>query len=360
MSRTISKGQDPFRLALIGCGQIGAKHLSALSRCPQDFEVVGVVDPDHDARKRACDIAQAPGFETLKECLSSKKIDLAVLATPTGLHPEQALQAAEAGAHVLTEKPLGTSFQTARQMVTQVSALKRRLFVVKQLRYHPLFLALRRALEQGRFGRIYTIGLQVFWARPQAYYDQAPWRGTKAMDGGALMNQASHYVDLLDWLFGPVENVYAVGGALGRQIEVEDTAVVTLEWSEGFIGSLHVTMLASPKNLATSLTVIGDRGTVRIGGPLCDQVEAWQFVDEDPQDGAIKAIAATVPELLRRGHERVYQSVAANLRDQRVPIVDGDEGLRSLAIIDAAYRALDSGAVESVHRADSTRLERAS
>lgn len=360
MSQMVSAGQAPFRLALVGCGQIANKHLSALSRLQQDFEVVGVVDPDADALARAGEVAEVAGFRTLEECLAARTVDLAVLATPTGLHPEQALQAAQAGAHVLTEKPLGTSLLAARSMVEQVQALERRLFVVKQLRYHPLFLALRQALEQGRFGRLYTIGLQVFWTRQQAYYDQAPWRGTWEMDGGALMNQASHYVDLLHWLFGPVQRVHAMGGALGRQIEAEDTAVVTLQWEQGFIGSLHVTMLTYPKNLTTSLTIIGERGTVRLGGPLCDQVEAWDFLTPEPQDKTIKSLAAAVPDVLRQGHERVYRQVAKSLRLQEASTVEGDEGLRSLAIIDAAYRALRTGASELVDSRLPTRLERAS
>lgn len=360
VSQMVSTKREPFRLALVGCGHISKKHLAALSRLDQDFEVVGVVDPDRQARALASELAKGRAFESLEQCLEAEAPDLAVLASPTGLHPEQAVVAAQAGAHILTEKPLGTSLQAARSMVEEVSALERRLFIVKQLRYHPLFLALRRALLRGRFGRLYTIGLQVFWTRPQAYYDLASWRGTWEMDGGALMNQASHYVDLLDWLFGPVQSVYAVGGALGRQIEAEDTAVVTLQWEEGFVGSLHVTMLAYPKNLATSLTVIGDRGTVRLGGPLCDQVEAWDFLDDDPQDEAIQDIAAAVPDILRRGHERVYQNVASSLRQEEALAVGGEEGLRSLAIIDAAYRALRSGAVEAVDNKLGLRLERAS
>lgn len=338
-----SRTSPALQVALVGCGHIARKHIAAITSLSDRIQAVGVVDPDLEARSRAGSALGSPAFETLEELLETTNVDLVALATPTGLHPRQAIASAEAGAHILTEKPLGTCLDSARSMVKRVADLKRRLFIVKQLRYHPLFNAVRHAVEQGRFGQLHTIGLQIFWSRPQSYYDAAGWRGTRALDGGALMNQASHYVDLLDWLFGPVEEVHAVGGALGRSIEMEDTAVVTLKWEQGFIGSLHVTMLAYPKNLATSLTVIGDRGTVRLGGPLCDQIEAWDFADPVPEDDHVATLARSVPQSLRCGHEKVYQNVLAHLDGVESVTVDGQEGLRSLAIIDAAYQALESG-----------------
>lgn len=322
--------------------------MAAIDALGRELRVVGAVDPDGEARRRASVALKSRCFESLEGLLKEESVDLVALATPTGYHPAQAIAAAEAGAHVLTEKPLGTCLQSAQTMVERVAYLKRRLFIVKQLRYHPLFLAVRDAVERGRFGRLHTIGMQIFWTRPQAYYDEAPWRGTRQLDGGALMNQASHYVDLLDWLFGPVAEVHAIGGALGRAIEVEDTAVVTMTWEEGFIGSLHVTMLAYPRNLATSLTVIGEKGSVRLGGPLCDRIEAWEFADPDPQDDRVQELAAAVGPTLQRGHEGVYRHVVKSIRGAESCAVDGLEGLRSLAIIDAAYRALETRSGVSV------------
>ena len=334
---------SPIDVALVGCGHIATKHVSAIRALGDGFRVIGTVDPDANARRRTSEALNTPGFESLASLLDEHRPDLVSLATPTGLHPRQAIAAAEGGAHVLTEKPLGTSLDSARSMVRRVTDLNRRLFLVKQLRHHPLFLAIRDALRAGRFGRLYTIGLQIFWTRPQTYYDAAAWRGTRDLDGGALMNQASHYVDLLDWLFGPVAEVYAMGGAMARQIEVEDTAVVSLGWEEGCIGSLHVTMLAYPQNVATNLTVIGERGTVRIGGPLCNRIEAWNFADDDPADEEIEELAGQVPAALQRGHQEVYSNVLATLCGDDASVVDGSEGLRSLAIIDAAYRAFEAG-----------------
>ncbi len=338
----------PLKIALVGCGSVARKHVRAIQSLNGSCQVVGTVDPDRRARRETSQALKTPGFEDLTTLLGTCEVDLVTLATPTGLHPAQAIEAAEAGAHVLTEKPLGTCLNRARSMVRRVGELNRRLFVVKQLRHHPLFLAVREAIKAGRFGRLHTIGLQIFWTRPQDYYDAADWRGTREFDGGALMNQASHYVDLLDWLFGPVAEVHAIGGALARSIEVEDTAVVSLSWEEGFIGSLHVTMLAYPKNVATSLTVVGEKGTIRLGGPLCNRVEAWNFSETTAFDEKVEAVAAQVPDALRHGHEEVYRNVLASLRGDEASVVDGDAGLRSLAIIDAAYRALENGAAVGV------------
>lgn len=328
-------------LALVGCGKVAGKHLAALRALSEEIEVVGLVDPDEKARARADRLIPAPQFAGLDELLAApRRPQVVSLATPTGLHPRQALQCAEAGIDVLTEKPLGTSLQEASEMVRRFQALKRRLYVVKQLRFHPLFLALREAVMEERFGEIYTLALQVFWCRPQSYYDEARWRGTREMDGGALLNQASHYIDLLGWIFGPVEDVQAQGGAMGRKIESEDTALVSLRFEEGFMGSLHVSMLARERNLATSLTVLGSKGMVRLDGPACDQVLAWEFDDPTALDEEIALRGAAVPEALRRGHEQVYREMVTSLRGHGGAVVHGEEALRSLAIIDAAYRAM--------------------
>ncbi len=349
MNNTI-EDNSPLRVALVGCGRIATRHVDALKALSDRIHLVGAADPAAEARRWVEESTSVPTFPSLGEMLARVPVDLVTLATPTGLHPEQAVAAAEAGAHVLTEKPLGTRLDDARQMVSRVDELRRRLFLVKQLRYHPLFLAVRDAVQTGRFGRLHTVSLQVFWCRPQAYYAEASWRGTRKLDGGALTNQASHYVDLLDWLFGPVARVQALGGTLGREIEAEDTAVVSCQWEEGFLGSLHVTMLTYPANLTTCLTVIGERGTVRLGGRACDVVEAWDFDTPAPQDQTIEGLARAVPETLRRGHQAVYEDLVESLRGGVAPAVDGREGLRSLAIIDAAYRSFDTGEPVPVSR----------
>ena len=216
-----------IRFALAGCGRIAEKHFDALEQHAERAELVAVCDTDPAALKRAVTRTKARGFASLGELLAGSNADVIVLATPSGIHAAQTIQAAEAGRHVMTEKPMATRWYDGKAMVAACDKAGVELFVVKQNRQNATIQLLRRAIEQRRFGRIYMVSVNVFWSRPQAYYDSAAWRGTWEYDGGAFMNQASHYVDLLDWLIGPVESVHAFTATLARRIEVEDTGVAS-------------------------------------------------------------------------------------------------------------------------------------
>ena len=212
-----------------------------------------------------------------------------------------------------------------------------RLFVVKQNRRNATLQLVKKAIDRGRFGRIYMATINVFWARPQSYYDSAKWRGTWEFDGGALMNQASHYVDLVDWLIGPVESVQAYVGTLARNIQVEDTATVGIRWRSGALGSVNVTMLAYPRNLEGSITIIGERGTVKVGGVAVNQIEHWEFADSDPDDEQVKAASYETTSVYGFGHPLYYDNVIRTLRGETEPETDGREGLRSLEVLIASY-----------------------
>ena len=184
--------------------------------------------------------------------------------------------------HVVTEKPMATRWADGLDMVKACDRAGVRLFVVKQNRRNATLQLLKRAVEQKRFGRIFMVTINVFWSRPQSYYDSSKWRGTWEFDGGALMNQASHYVDLVDWLVGPVESVQAYIATLARNIQVEDTATVGVRWRSGALGSVNVTMLAYPKNFEGSVTILGEHGTVRIGGVAVNEIQTWDFATPLP------------------------------------------------------------------------------
>jgi UDP-N-acetyl-2-amino-2-deoxyglucuronate dehydrogenase len=192
--------------------------------------------------------------------------DVVALTTPSGLHAEQAVKVAASGRHAMTEKPMATRWADGLRMVRACDDARVRLFVVKQNRKNATLNLLKRAVESKRFGRIYIGQHQCILARPQEYYDSAEWRGTWEFDGGAMMNQASHYVDLLGWLIGPIESVQAYTATLARDIEVEDTAAIGVRWRSGALGSMNVTMLTYPKNFEGSITILGEKGTVRVGG----------------------------------------------------------------------------------------------
>ena len=276
--------------------------------------------------------------------LESTTADCVILTTPSGLHAQQAVEVAARGLHVLTEKPMATKWADGLAMVKACENAGVRLFVVKQNRSNRTLQMLKRAVEKNRFGRIYMVTLNVFWQRPQqGYYDQAKWRGTWEMDGGALMNQASHYVDLLEWMVGPIESLHAYSATLARNIEAEDTAVVSIRWRNGALGSLNCTMLTYPKNFEGSITILGEKGTVRIGGVAVNKIEEWTFFDTDPDDDKIMDANYATTSVYGFGHALYYDNVVKVLRGEAEPEVSGRDGLKSLEVLIAAYRSSRDG-----------------
>jgi len=266
-----------------------------------------------------------------------------VLATPSGLHSQQAMAVARSGRHVLSEKPMATKFEEGMAMVRACRDAGVKLFVVKQNRLNSTVQLVKRAIDQGRFGRIYMSTVNVFWTRPQSYYDAAPWRGRWDLDGGAFMNQASHYVDLLDWLVGPVDSVHAYTATLARDIEAEDTGVLSARLRHGGLASINVTMLTYPQNLEGSITILGEKGTVKIGGTAVNKIEHWQFAEPHADDEAVRNASYETGSVYGHGHPLYYDNVIQTLRGEASAEVDGYEGLRSLEILIAAYRSARDG-----------------
>ena len=332
-----------IRFALAGCGRIAQNHFAAVQKHAERAELVDVCDTDPQALKKAVDLTRAQGFADYTQMLGKTKADVVVLATPSGLHPPQAIEAALAGFNVMTEKPMATRWQDGLNMVKACDDASVRLFVVKQNRRNATLQLLKRAIEKKRFGRIYMVNINVFWTRPQEYYDSAAWRGTWEFDGGAFMNQASHYVDLLDWLIGPIESIQAYTATLARNIEVEDTGVMNIRWRSGALGSMNVTMLTYPRNLEGSITVLGERGTVRVGGVAVNEIQQWEFADADPDDERVKSASYETTSVYGFGHPLYYDNVIRVMRGEAEPETDGREGLKSLETLIATYMSARDG-----------------
>jgi UDP-N-acetyl-2-amino-2-deoxyglucuronate dehydrogenase len=295
------------------------------------------------AREAAAKAGGVPWFTSLDDMLGSGGFDVVTVCTPSGMHPEHGIAAAEAGFHVVTEKPIGISLAEVDRLIETCDRRGVRLFTVLQNRLNPTVVLMRQALDKGRFGKPCFVQVNVFWTRPQEYYDQAPWRGTWALDGGAFMNQASHYVDLAQWLGGEVEEVTAFTGTLGREIEAEDTGAAVLRYRNGAIGTLNVTMLVYPRNLEGSFTLMGLRGTARLGGIALNRIDQWDFdhyQDEDRQIVEAGYLPATV---YGHGHTGYYRNVLDVLRGRAEPSTDGIEGRKSLELIMALYRSAREG-----------------
>lgn len=332
-----------IRFALVGCGRIAKNHFAALKQHADRAELVGVCDNDPKALEEAATLTGAKKYANLRTMLADTTADIVILATPSGLHPEQAIDIAVSGRHVMTEKPMATRWHDGLRMVRACDDANVRLFVVKQNRRNATLQLLKRAVEQARFGRIYMVNLNVFWTRPQEYYDSAEWRGTWEFDGGAFMNQASHYVDLLDWMIGPIESIQAYTGTLARNIEVEDTGVISVKWRSGALGSMNVTMLTFPKNLEGSITVIGEKGTVRVGGVAVNEIQHWEFAEPHKDDESVKQASYETTSVYGFGHPLYYDNVIQVLRGEAVAETDGREGLKSLETLIAIYLSARDG-----------------
>jgi len=331
-----------FRIGLVGCGRISKNHFDALARV-DGLALSAVCDTDVIRAERAGVEHGVPWFRTLDEMLRSDVCEVVTICTPSGLHSAHGVAAAKAGKHVVTEKPMAISLAQADELVKACDDAGVQLFVVKQNRLNPPIQLLKRAIDKGRFGRIYMANVTVRWQRPQEYYDAEPWRGTWEFDGGAIMNQASHYVDLIQWLVGPVESVLAKTATQARRIEAEDSGVGVLKFRSGALGVVEVNVLTYPKNLEGSITILGETGTVKIGGTAVNRVEHWTFAHYDDDDKLIESANTNPPNVYGFGHEGYYRNVLAVLRGESKADTDGRAGRKSLELILGIYESAKTG-----------------
>lgn len=337
-----------IRIAIVGCGRISKNHFGSIEKYGSEFELVAICEIDSLVLREHADKYKVPAYFDMEEMLGNEQLDLVALCTPSGIHPDQTVLAAKHGVHVMTEKPMATRWKDGVRMVKACDEAGVRLFVVKQNRRNTTLQLLKRAVTEKRFGKIHMVHLNVFWTRPQSYYDQGNgWRGTWEYDGGAFMNQASHYVDLLDWLIGPVEKVHAMMSTT-REIEVEDTGVLSVKWRNGALGSMSVTMLTYPNNLEGSIIILGEKGTVRVGGVAVNDIQLWQFEESKDYDQEIQSANYETSSVYGFGHPLYYKNVIDVLRGDAEPETDGREGLKSLELLIAAYLSARDGKTVSL------------
>lgn len=337
-----------IKIGVVGCGRISKNHFGAIEQHSDELELAAICDIDRAVLAEHSAKYEVATYRDLKEMLEKEQLDLVVLCTPSGIHPDQAVLAAKHKVNVMTEKPMATRWNDGVRMVKACDEAGVRLFVVKQNRRNTTLQLLKRAVTEKRFGKIYMVHVNVFWTRPQSYYDQGNgWRGTWEFDGGAFMNQASHYVDLLDWLIGPVEKVQAMMSTT-RDIEVEDTGVLNVKWRNGALGSMSVTMLTYPKNFEGSITILGEKGTVRVGGVAVNDIQLWQFDEARGYDQQIQSANYETTSVYGFGHPLYYENVIDVLRGNAEPETDGREGLKSLELLIAAYLSARDGKTVSL------------
>jgi UDP-N-acetyl-2-amino-2-deoxyglucuronate dehydrogenase len=285
-----------------------------------------------------------PAYSCYHEMMQSEKVDVVVILTESGVHAVNTIDLAKYGAHIVVEKPMALTLSDADAMIEACDRHGVKLFVVKQNRFNVPVVQLRNALERGRFGKLIMGTVRVRWCRPQAYYDQDPWRGTWAYDGGVLTNQASHHVDLLEWMMGDVESVFAKSKQALADIEAEDTAVVMLKFKNGALGVIEATTAIRPKDLEGSISVLGETGSVEIGGFAVNEMKTWNFSEmTDEDESVIEKYSVNPPNVYGFGHQAYYEHVVDCIQNKTPQLVDGLKGRKSLELINAIYESIETG-----------------
>jgi len=334
-----------LRVAIVGCGRISARHCQLLAEGKiEGAKLSCVCDTTLEKATKIADAYGVSAYENMHEMMRIEKPDLVAVLTESGNHATHVIQLAQYGAHILVEKPMALTLVDADEMIKVCDTAGIKLFVVKQNRFNLPVVKLREAIEQQRFGKLTMGTVRVRWCRPQAYYDQDSWRGTWAYDGGVLTNQASHHVDLLEWMMGGVESVFAMSRTALADIETEDTAVVLLRFTNGALGVIEATTATRPKDLEGSISILGEKGTVEVGGFAVNEMKIWNFSETTPLDeDVIKNFSVNPPNVYGFGHKEYYDHVVKAIRDDGPNLVDGLEGRRSLELITAIYESIETG-----------------
>lgn len=334
-----------LNFAIVGCGRIAKRHSELLGfNQIQGAGLVAVCDIEEQKAKALGERFSVPFYTDMHSMMKDGEIDVVVVLTESGNHAKNVIDLAQYGKHIIVEKPMALALDDADAMIKACDDAGIRLFVVKQNRFNVPVAKLKEARDQGRFKKLILGTVRVRWCRTQEYYDQAPWRGTWAMDGGVLTNQASHHIDLLEWLMGDVESVFARSTTALAKIEAEDTAVVTLKFKNGALGIIEATTAVRPKDLEGSISILGEGGTVEIGGFAVNKMKVWNFVEpKNGDEDVLESYSVNPPNVYGFGHQAYYEHVVDCIKNDRRHLVDGLEGRKSLELINAIYESIETG-----------------
>lgn len=334
-----------LKFALVGCGRIARRHADLLGKNEiRGASLAAVCDVNLVKAQKLAAEHNVPAFTDMHEMMRSVDVDVVSVLTESGNHASHVIELAGHRKHIVVEKPMALTLSSADAMIRACDDNGIRLFVVKQNRFNVPVQKLREALTSGRFGKLVLGTVRVRWCRRQDYYDQDDWRGTWALDGGVLTNQASHHVDLLEWMMGDVTSVFAKSATALVDIEAEDTAVVLLKFRSGALGVIEATTATRPKDLEGSISILGEKGTVEIGGFAVNQMKTWSF--EQPIDGDAEVMnrySVNPPDVYGFGHRAYYEDVVRCIRGNEQHLVDGLEGRKSLELITAIYESIETG-----------------
>ncbi|MEW6409345.1 MAG: Gfo/Idh/MocA family oxidoreductase [Nitrospirota bacterium] len=334
--------QEKIRFALIGCGAIANKHVIAINRL-DNAEVVGAYDINARTVKTFSEKYSISAFTNVSEMIEKENPHIFNILTPSGNHAENILELIRFRRHFVVEKPLALRLDQIDRLLEECDKKGLKIFVVQQNRFNPPIQKLKEALDKGRFGKLVMGTVRVRWSRSQDYYDQKPWRGTWALDGGVLTNQASHHIDILIWMMGEVESVIAKTATRLVNIETEDTAAAVLKFRNGALGIIEATTATRPRDLEGSMSILGEKGTVEVGGFFMNELKTWNFAEPDEMDNNIWEKFAKVPDQIAWNHTEFFKDVINSLKNDSKGLVDGLEGRRSVELISAIYESAETG-----------------
>ena len=334
-----------LNFALVGCGRIAKRHSELLGFNEiNGTKLVSVCDNVIDKANKIAEQFKVSAYQDMDEMMKSESIDVVVVLTPSGLHAEHVINLSKYGKHIMVEKPMALTVKDTENMIYACDLNNIKLFIIKQNRFNVPVVKLREALDAGRFGKLTMGTVRVRWARHQAYYDQDSWRGTWAMDGGVLTNQASHHVDMLEWMMGDVESVFAKMTTALANVETEDTAIVTLKFKNGALGIIEATTATRPANLEGSISILGENGTVVVGGVAVNEMQTWVFEDEQEGDSnVLEEFSVNPPNVYGFGHQAYYEHVVDCIVNGSANLVDGLQGRKSIELISAIYESAETG-----------------
>ncbi len=343
-----------LKFALIGCGRISPNHIKALIDNYQDAELVALCDTIKDkaesradeygrqAAKMKLPVKKPKIYSDYQEMIKEEDIDVYSICTESGYHADISLYCLNFKKHVLVEKPMAMSILDADSMIQTAQNNNLKLAVCHQNRFNPPIQKLRQAINEERFGRIFAGSARILWNRNKEYYDKAKWRGTWKSDGGCLINQCTHNIDLLQWMIdSEIDSVYGqTKNYLHPYIQTEDYGSIIIKFKNGAIGNVEGTVCVYPKNLKETLTILGENGTVVIGGLAVNKILVWDFKDkQEPLEQIQKEYNSEIKNVYGNGHSPLYKNFIDSIRNNCTPLIDGNEGKKSLSIILMAYKS---------------------
>jgi UDP-N-acetyl-2-amino-2-deoxyglucuronate dehydrogenase len=329
-----------INFAIVGCGRIAQRHAEHISKRGQ---LVAVCDIVQEKAEQLAAAYGAKAYTSYADMLANEKgIDVIAVCSPNGLHAQHSIDGLKAGFHVLCEKPMGLTVKECGEMIQTAERANKRLFAIKQNRYNPPVTAVKDLIDAGKLGNVLSVQLSCFWNRNTDYYANS-WKGTKDLDGGTLFTQFSHFIDLLYWLIGDVEDVAAYMGNFAHQgiIDFEDTGVAILKFTNGAIGTLNYTVNSFDKNMEGSLTIFGDKGTVKIGGQYLNELEYQQIqdyrIENLPKGNSANNYGNYIGSM--SNHDKVYDNLIEVLTLNAPITTSSYEGMKTVEIIEKIYKA---------------------